>query len=39
MTASVQLIAALDGDWDITQLPSPPQASRKPGKTDYQLQR
>lgn len=32
MTASVQLIEALGGGWDITQLPTPQQVSAKPTK-------
>jgi NodT family efflux transporter outer membrane factor (OMF) lipoprotein len=39
MTASVQIIAALGGGWDLTQLPSPKQVSQKSAKMDYQLQR
>jgi NodT family efflux transporter outer membrane factor (OMF) lipoprotein len=39
MTASVQLIAALGGGWDVTQLPSPKQVSQKPAKADYKTQR
>jgi len=39
MTASVQLIAALGGGWDVSQLPSPKDVSQKPAKRDYSLQR
>jgi NodT family efflux transporter outer membrane factor (OMF) lipoprotein len=39
MTAAVQLVEALGGGWDVTQLPTPAQVSQKPGKTDYKLQR
>jgi NodT family efflux transporter outer membrane factor (OMF) lipoprotein len=38
MTASVQLIAALGGGWDVSQLPTPAQVSEKPGTGDYKLQ-
>jgi outer membrane protein TolC len=34
MTASVQLIEALGGGWDRTQLPTPQQVSQKLSKTD-----
>jgi outer membrane protein TolC len=38
MTASVQLIVALGGGWDSTQLPTPAQVSRKltPAETTIQ---
>jgi len=39
MTASVQLIAALGGGWDRSQLPTPAQVSEKASKADYKLQR
>lgn len=39
MTAAVQLITALGGGWDISQLPSPSQVSQKAGKGAYKLQR
>ena len=39
MTASVQLIAALGGGWDVSQLPTPAQVSEKPGTRDYKLRR
>jgi NodT family efflux transporter outer membrane factor (OMF) lipoprotein len=38
MTASVQLIEALGGGWDLSQLPSPPQVSEKIKKSDVQQQ-
>jgi len=37
--ASIELIQALGGGWDLTQLPTPAQLSAKPGKTDYVIQR
>jgi NodT family efflux transporter outer membrane factor (OMF) lipoprotein len=37
--ASVELIQALGGGWDITQLPTPAQVSAKPAKGAYTLQR
>ena len=39
MTSSVQLIQALGGGWDRTQLPTPSQVSAKPSKTDTAIQR
>jgi NodT family efflux transporter outer membrane factor (OMF) lipoprotein len=33
--AAVELIQALGGGWDISQLPTPQQVSEKPNKTDY----
>lgn len=38
MTAAVQLIAALGGGWDVSQLPTPSQVSQKAAKSDYSLQ-
>lgn len=38
MTASIELIQALGGGWDSTQLPTPKQVSVKPAKGDYTLQ-
>ena len=38
MTASIELIQALGGGWDLTQLPTPKQVSVKPAKGDYTLQ-
>ncbi len=39
MTASVQLVQALGGGWDRTQLPTPEQAGAKTTKADYTLQK
>jgi NodT family efflux transporter outer membrane factor (OMF) lipoprotein len=39
MTASVQLIEALGGGWDRSQLPSPGDVSKKIAKTDVSLQK
>lgn len=39
MTSSVQLIQALGGGWDRTQLPTPTQVSEKPSKADTAIQR
>lgn len=39
MTATVQLIAALGGGWDVSQLPSLKEVSQKAAKDDYKLQR
>jgi NodT family efflux transporter outer membrane factor (OMF) lipoprotein len=39
MTASVQLIEALGGGWDSSQLPTPAQVTQKPGKQDTVIQR
>jgi NodT family efflux transporter outer membrane factor (OMF) lipoprotein len=39
MTSSVQLIQALGGGWDRTQLPTPAQVSAKPNKADTVIQR
>jgi len=36
MTASVQLIEALGGGWDVSQLPTPAQVSEKVSKTDIE---
>ena len=38
MTSAVQLVQALGGGWDRTQLPSPAQAGAKTTKADYTLQ-
>jgi NodT family efflux transporter outer membrane factor (OMF) lipoprotein len=38
MTASVQLIEALGGGWDLSQLPTPAQVSEKIKKSDVQQQ-
>ena len=39
MTASVQLIEALGGGWDRSQLPSPTEVSKKLDKTDTTIQK
>ena len=39
MTSSVQLIQALGGGWDRTQLPTPSQVSARPSKADSAIQR
>jgi NodT family efflux transporter outer membrane factor (OMF) lipoprotein len=39
MTASVQLIEALGGGWDRTQLPTPAEVSRKLDKADTTIQK
>jgi NodT family efflux transporter outer membrane factor (OMF) lipoprotein len=38
MTASVELIQALGGGWDTTQLPTPAQVTAKPARTDTTIQ-
>ena len=38
MTASIELVQALGGGWDLSQLPSPKQTGVKPAKGDYTLQ-
>jgi NodT family efflux transporter outer membrane factor (OMF) lipoprotein len=38
MTASVQLIEALGGGWDRSQLPTPAQVTRKPSKAETAIQ-
>lgn len=38
MTASVQLIQALGGGWDRSQLPTPSQVTQKPTKVDTTIQ-
>jgi NodT family efflux transporter outer membrane factor (OMF) lipoprotein len=37
MTASVQLIEALGGGWDVTQLPTPKQVTDRPDKVDTKM--
>jgi outer membrane protein TolC len=37
--ASIELIQALGGGWDVSQLPTPAQVSKKPPKADTVLQR
>ena len=39
MTASVQLIEALGGGWDRTQLPTPADVSKKLDKADTAIQK
>jgi outer membrane protein TolC len=39
MTASVQLIEALGGGWDSTQLATPEQVSKKLGAGEIEIQR
>jgi NodT family efflux transporter outer membrane factor (OMF) lipoprotein len=39
MTGAVQLVEALGGGWDTSQLPTPKQVSQTPSKADTQLQR
>jgi len=39
MTASVQLIEALGGGWDRSQLPTPAEVSKKLDKTDTAIQK
>lgn len=39
MTASVQLIEALGGGWDRTQLPTPAEVSKKLDKADTTIQK
>jgi len=38
MTAAVQLITALGGGWDRSQLPTPEQVTKKPTKAERQIQ-
>jgi NodT family efflux transporter outer membrane factor (OMF) lipoprotein len=38
MTASVELIQALGGGWDTTQLPTPAQVTAKPARADTTIQ-
>ena len=38
MTNSVELVGALGGGWDISQLPSPSQVSSTPSKADTKIQ-
>jgi NodT family efflux transporter outer membrane factor (OMF) lipoprotein len=39
MTGAVALIMALGGGWDISQLPTPSEVSKKPSKVDSAIQR
>jgi len=38
MTASVQLIQALGGGWDQSQLPTPTQVTQKPSQAETRIQ-
>ncbi len=38
MTSAVQLVAALGGGWDVTQLPTTRQVTQKPTKTETTIQ-
>jgi hypothetical protein len=38
MAASVQLIEALGGGWDRSQLPAPQQITEKPSKAEIAIQ-
>jgi NodT family efflux transporter outer membrane factor (OMF) lipoprotein len=38
MTSAVELVEALGGGWDVSQLPTPAQVSQKPSKEDTKLQ-
>jgi len=37
MTAAVQLIEALGGGWDVSQLPTPQQVTQKPDKSETKM--
>jgi hypothetical protein len=37
MTAAVQLIMALGGGWDRSQLPTPEQVTKKPTKAETKI--
>jgi hypothetical protein len=39
MTGAIELVQALGGGWDTSQLPTPAQVSQAPSKADTQLQR
>jgi hypothetical protein len=39
MTASVQLIEALGGGWDRTQLPTPADVSKRIGKAELTIEK
>jgi outer membrane protein TolC len=39
MTAAVQLITALGGGWDRSQLPTPMQVTQKPAKAETTIER
>jgi len=38
MTSAVQLILALGGGWDRSQLPTPEQVTKKPTKAETKIQ-
>jgi hypothetical protein len=38
MMSAVELVQALGGGWDLSQLPSPSQVSAKVSSADYKLQ-
>jgi NodT family efflux transporter outer membrane factor (OMF) lipoprotein len=38
MVSSVELIEALGGGWNLSQLPSPTQVAKKPAAADYKIQ-
>ena len=38
MTGAVELVEALGGGWDSSQLPTPPQVEAEPSKADTQIQ-
>ncbi len=37
MTSAVQLVLALGGGWDRSQLPTPKQVTQKPSKADTKI--
>jgi outer membrane protein TolC len=39
MTSAVALVEALGGGWDRSQMPSPPQVTQKPPKSDTTIER
>jgi outer membrane protein TolC len=39
MTAAVELITALGGGWDRSQLPTPTQVTKKPTKAETTIER
>jgi outer membrane protein TolC len=38
MTGAIQLVEALGGGWDTTQLPTPAQVTAAPSKADSKIQ-
>jgi outer membrane protein TolC len=38
MTGAVQLVQALGGGWDVSQLPTPRQVTAEPSKADTKIQ-